>query len=75
VRVEMATVMAQMAEFLLGMWVLSSGLIWKWLTMAPIIQVAPQGKIKKPDGQAKFSFSFVKSFRYFSFSLLQKMCT
>jgi hypothetical protein len=53
----MATVMAQMAEFLLGMWVRSSGLIWKWLTMAPMIQVAPQGKIRNPEGQMKFSFS------------------
>lgn len=54
-RVDIATVIAQTADFLLGMWVLSSGLIWKWLTMAPMIQVAPQGKIRKPEGQVKFS--------------------
>ena len=68
----MATVKAQMADFLLGIWVLSSGLIWKWLRMAPMIQVMPRGKIKNPEAQGKLSSWLVKSLVYLFFSLTQE---
>jgi hypothetical protein len=62
VRVEMETVIAQMAEFLLGMLVLSLSLMVKWLTMEPMIQVTPQGKMRNPEGQVNFSSAPVVSF-------------
>ena len=71
----MATVIAQTADFLLGIWVLSSALIWKWLTIAPMIQVAPQGKIKNPEGQVKFSSKLVKSLVYLLFNLTHERGT
>ena len=58
----METVIAQMAEFLLGMCVLSLSLIVKWLTMEPMIQVTPQGKMRNPEGQVNFSTAPVESF-------------
>ena len=51
-----------MAEFLLGMCVLSLSLIVKWLTMEPMIQVTPQGKMRNPEGQVNFSTAPVESF-------------
>jgi hypothetical protein len=65
----MATVIAQDTEFLTGMAIRSSGLIWKWLTTVPISQVIAHGKIRKPEGQRKTYSWLVEKLRYFDLSL------
>jgi len=51
----MHTVMAQIMDFLAGMLVRSSGLIWKWLTSSPANQVMPQGSTKKAEAKVNLS--------------------